>query len=384
MKAWKELPLAISKTLYSQLQNGYVESPFQKEDREGIVYIMGMIDDKNLQNIRIDFDKNLKNPKVDKIILKVNSGGGVVSGVDELAQYIYESRSIKPIIAHVQEACSAAYWLACAADKILLEGRTSIVGSIGVLCVHDDISEALKKDGITRTELYAGTLKTVGSSSKPLDSTGRSEIQSKVDYFYKIFLDAVSRNRKIGVDKIEKDAKVYLASDAIRVGLADGFINMEIEGAYGMDEIEELKKKIEELQKENEELKKKLEPKQEEAKAEEPKQEEPKKEEEPKAEQEEEKKPVEEVVKKAIAAERQRINALDSICLPGYEKVIEEAKNSGSSYEVISFKILQDYKKNKMSALRSESKYVASSFNVVESEAQKINQMAERIAKGGK
>lgn len=72
-----------------------------------------------------DFKKALADPSVQSILLLVDSPGGSVDGVQELANLIFESRDKKPIIAYTDGMmASAAYWISSAAEKIFISGDT--------------------------------------------------------------------------------------------------------------------------------------------------------------------------------------------------------------------------------------------------------------------
>jgi len=110
----------------------------------------------------------LANEDVKAVVLDIDSPGGTVPGTDELASEIRAIRGgEKPIIAQVNSlAASAAYWIASAADEIVVtpSGRA---GSIGVYTAHDDLSAALEKRGIKRTYISAGKHKVDGNETEP-------------------------------------------------------------------------------------------------------------------------------------------------------------------------------------------------------------------------
>jgi len=94
------------------------------------------------------FVELVKNPDVGAIVIDVDSPGGQVSGVDELARKIYDARGQKPIVAvsnHLM--ASAAYWIGTAADEVVVSPSAE-VGSIGVFAVHEDMSAALEQQGV--------------------------------------------------------------------------------------------------------------------------------------------------------------------------------------------------------------------------------------------
>jgi ClpP class serine protease len=84
------------------------------------------------EDVARDFGAALDDPRVRGIVLSIDSPGGEVNGNAELSQMVYAARGKKPIIAYVSNlGASAAYWLASAADAVVI-APTSILGSIGV------------------------------------------------------------------------------------------------------------------------------------------------------------------------------------------------------------------------------------------------------------
>ena len=68
------------------------------------------------------FDEAMADASVDRIILDVDSPGGSVYGISELSRKIHGARGKKPIIAVSNSLmASAAYWIASAADEILMQ-----------------------------------------------------------------------------------------------------------------------------------------------------------------------------------------------------------------------------------------------------------------------
>src|SRR5215208_3167442 len=76
-----------------------------------------------------------KDPSVKAIVLRINSPGGTVSASDLMYDEVkrFKQATNKPVVASAQDiAASGAYYVACAADKIVVQ-PTSVVGSIGVI-----------------------------------------------------------------------------------------------------------------------------------------------------------------------------------------------------------------------------------------------------------
>lgn len=168
------------------------------------------------------FSEALYDDSVQRIVLNLDSPGGSVSGVYELADLIYESRGVKPIDAMVNEsALSAGYLIASAADRIVLP-RTGEVGSIGVLAVHVDRSAMEEGVGLKFTEIYAGDRKVDGSPHGPLTKEAFAEAQKKVNTAYDLFVKTVARNRGLTEKAVRNtQAAIYMGAEALGIGLAD-------------------------------------------------------------------------------------------------------------------------------------------------------------------
>lgn len=170
------------------------------------------------------FRQAVANPNVGAIVIDVDSPGGAVDGVPELAEQIRSARGTKPIIAHANTlAASAAYWLASQADEVVVT-PSGEVGSIGVFAAHRDISEQLAMDGERVTLIHAGKYKVEGNPYEPLSDEARGEIQRKVDGAYIDFLEAVAAGRNVSTKKARTDfgeGRTLSARDALAAGMVD-------------------------------------------------------------------------------------------------------------------------------------------------------------------
>jgi signal peptide peptidase SppA len=158
------------------------------------------------------------------------SPGGVVTGTDELSSQIFAARGTKPIIAHVNGyAASAAYWIASAADEIVVTSSGQ-VGSIGVIGVHDDVSAALEKMGVKKTIISSGKYKAEGSPFGPLSDEARTHRQQEADAYYDDFVRAVARNRNVSLSAVRDgfgQGRMVRAEAAIAEGMADRIATLD-------------------------------------------------------------------------------------------------------------------------------------------------------------
>ena len=163
-------------------------------------------------------------PQVRAVLLEIDSSGGEAGGVFDLAQRLrtLAQTSGKPLWAIADEAAlSAAYALACAADRLWLT-RTAEVGSIGVVAVHVDESAADAKAGMTYTFLHAGAHKVDGHPHAPLSEAVATDIQTDIDGLHRQFIELVAGFRHLNPDAIRAtEARVYRGEAALAAGLAD-------------------------------------------------------------------------------------------------------------------------------------------------------------------
>lgn len=151
----------------------------------------------------------LADPEVSAVVLDVDSPGGSVFGVEELAQLVYQARGDKPIVAVADSlAASAAYWVAAQADQLVVS-PSGQVGSIGVFAVHEDRSKANETAGVKHTLVKAGRLKAAGNEFEPLGEDAQAVMQSNIDEYYDLFVRAVARGRGV-------------APSAVRAGYGEG------------------------------------------------------------------------------------------------------------------------------------------------------------------
>lgn len=160
-------------------------------------------------------------PAVNAILLDIDSPGGEVGGVFDLATMIREAGANKPIWAVADDAYSGAYLIASASHRIYLP-QTGGVGSVGVIAVHVDQSQRDTKEGLAYTAITAGAQKNDFSSHAPLGDDARARLQGEVDRLYGMFVSAVAFNRNMTDAQVRAtEAGVFFGNDAVVAGLAD-------------------------------------------------------------------------------------------------------------------------------------------------------------------
>lgn len=174
-----------------------------------------------LDELAISVTAALESDRVARIVLDVDSPGGQVTGVAEMAEMVFDARGRKPITAYVGGlAASAAYWIASAADRIVAD-PTSRLGSIGAVA--------------TLFPGPAGVVEVVSRQSPrkrldPSSDEARADAQRLVDDLADVFIDRVARNRDVSAERVLNDfgrGGMMIGRRAVEVGLVDELGSLE-------------------------------------------------------------------------------------------------------------------------------------------------------------
>ena len=172
----------------------------------------------------------LADDSVSQILIDIDSPGGSVYGVAELADEIFQARAQKPIVAIANSlAASAAYWIGCSANEFYVTPGGE-VGSIGVWQAHQDFSKAFDEAGIKTTLISAGDYKVEGNPYAPLDPEAQAFMQSRVDDYYQAFVKAVAKGRGVSNSEVTAgmgQGRVLGAQTAESQRMVDGVTTFE-------------------------------------------------------------------------------------------------------------------------------------------------------------
>ena len=229
----------IAKGLLGDFQ-AHGEAPYAVLDGIAVIDISGVLIHRgswigessgqtSYEGITVQIEAAASDPAVRGVALEIDSFGGEVAGVFDLADRIRALRRAKPVWAFVAEhAFSAGYALASQASRILLP-RTGAVGSIGVVVMHADLSGQLDREGVRVTLIHAGSHKVDGNPYAPLPESVRDDIQSEIDVLRFLFAETVAagRARPLSQDAaLATEAAIYRGTDAVAAGLADAVIDL--------------------------------------------------------------------------------------------------------------------------------------------------------------
>ena len=176
--------------------------------------------------IRSEIAVAVSDPRIDTVIARIDSGGGMASQMVDLNEFIRDTIANNPqmrFIASIDDdACSAAFGIACAFPERYIS-RTGVAGSVGVVVKHTDVSKAEANIGVKHTYIYAGANKILGNSSEPLTPDAKEMIEKRVKMHYDLFVKSVSDSLGITEEAVRAtEANVYQGQDAVDVGFATG------------------------------------------------------------------------------------------------------------------------------------------------------------------
>lgn len=174
----------------------------------------------SIERVSADFAQAVDNPAVQSIVLNIDSPGGQVNGIGEFAGMVHTAE--KPVVAYVGDmAASAAYWIAAAADSVVM-AETALAGSIGAVMT----AQVGEDDGSIEIVSSQSPKKRMSLHSEE----GRAEAQSVVDKRAQVFIEHVADFRGVSVETVLSDfgqGGILVGSDAVAAGLADSLGSLE-------------------------------------------------------------------------------------------------------------------------------------------------------------
>ncbi|WP_394424756.1 S49 family peptidase [Vreelandella stevensii] len=177
------------------------------------------------QVLATDIQTALDDPQVKAIVINADSPGGEATGINELAERIYQARGIKPIKAYVGgQAASAMYWIASAADEVIVDD-TAQLGSVGVVL---SLRKREDRPGEKSYEIVSSN----APNKRPDMETeaGRAQLQTRTDELAAVFLDKVARNRSIPREEVNdrfRQGGMATGALAVEAGMADRLGSLE-------------------------------------------------------------------------------------------------------------------------------------------------------------
>ncbi|MEE8340949.1 MAG: signal peptide peptidase SppA [Candidatus Neomarinimicrobiota bacterium] len=190
-------------------------------DKVGIVRLEGMI----LSSEQVNNQLNTFSERADikAIVLRIDSGGGVVGASQEIYEKVKDLKGKVPIIVSVSNAAASGAYYASLESEMIVANNGSLVGSIGVILDYPVVSELLDKIGLHVETIKSGALKDSGSPTRPVSKKDREYFQSVVDDQHNQFIKSVAEGRNISIDEVRKiaDGRIFTGNQALALNLID-------------------------------------------------------------------------------------------------------------------------------------------------------------------
>lgn len=227
----KPIKAASDQTRYARTANGSIAviplvGPIMQ--RAGMMELCG--GGTSVQSFTAALRQAIADETVSQILIEIDSPGGSVYGVGELAAEVLAARQSKPVVAIANSlAASAAYWVGVSAAELYVTPGGE-VGSIGVWQAHEDWSAALDAEGIKTTLISAGKYKTEGNPYGPLGEDAQAFMQSRVQDYYTAFTKGVAKGRGVSIDAVRNgmgQGRVLGADAALAEKMVDGIATFD-------------------------------------------------------------------------------------------------------------------------------------------------------------
>ena len=180
--------------------------------------------------------------EADKVLLRLESGGGVVHGYGLAASQLMRLKDagITLTISVDKVAASGGYMMACVGDEIIA-APFAILGSIGVVAQMPNFHRLLKKNDIDFEMHTAGEYKRTLTVFGENTNKAREKFQADIDDIHVLFKDFVSSNRPVvEIDEVST-GEFWFGQRALEKNLADRLCTSDsflVEHLEGYDLIE--------------------------------------------------------------------------------------------------------------------------------------------------
>lgn len=171
-------------------------------------------------------ERAFRKGKPKAVALVINSPGGSPVQSSLIAARIRRLAVEKdvPVVAFVEDvAASGGYWLATAADEILVDDN-SVLGSIGVISAGFGLTGLIEKLGVDRRVYTAGKSKSQLDPFSPENPEDVERLKGLLDDIHENFKTHVETRRAGKLPEGEDlfTGEIWLGRKAIEKGLADG------------------------------------------------------------------------------------------------------------------------------------------------------------------
>jgi protease-4 len=190
-------------------------------EKVGIVRLEGLI--LSSEQVNNQLTNYSERSDIKAIVLRINSGGGVVGASQEIYEKVKDLKGKVPIIVSVDNAAASGAYYAALESEMIVANNGSLVGSIGVILDYPVVIELLDKIGLQVETVKSGALKDSGSPTRPVSIEDRKYFQSVVDDQHEQFIKAVAEGRNLPVEEVRNyaDGRIFTGNQALAMSLID-------------------------------------------------------------------------------------------------------------------------------------------------------------------
>lgn len=188
-----------------------------------VIDFKGSVDAKEVVALREEVTAVLAIAKPeDEVLVRVESGGGVVHGYGLCASQLQRirDRGIRLTVAIDKVAASGGYMMACVAQHIVA-APFAIIGSIGVVAQLPNFHRLLQKHDIDFEQHTAGQYKRTLTLFGENDEAGREKFREELESIHRQFKQFVAEHRpRVDIDRVAT-GEHWLATEAMALNLVD-------------------------------------------------------------------------------------------------------------------------------------------------------------------
>ncbi|NCB57618.1 MAG: protease SohB [Gammaproteobacteria bacterium] len=188
-----------------------------------LIDFKGGMDAREVSSLREEITAVLTMAKSDdEVLVRVESGGGVVHGYGLGASQLQRIRDqgLYLTVSIDKVAASGGYMMACVAQKIIA-APFAIVGSIGVVAQLPNFNRLLKKHDVDVELHTAGQFKRTLTIFGENDDKAREKFKAELETVHQQFKQFVSEHRpRMDMEQIAT-GEHWLAAEAKKLGLVD-------------------------------------------------------------------------------------------------------------------------------------------------------------------
>ena len=232
----------IDDKLVSLKKYDYKRMQGMANSKVAVVYLQGAINEVkgqyntptiNFEKVNRCLDEVEKDNSIDAVVIRVNSPGGSALESEIIYNRIEKLRAKKKVVISMSNvAASGGYYISMASDHVVADPYT-ITGSIGVVAMFPNFSEAAEKYGINSDDVSIGKYNDFLNPFVAPNNEFFLSIKKSIDATYLEFKQRVANGRDMSLKEIEKHAQgqVWATEEAIDRNLVDssGTLNKAVE-----------------------------------------------------------------------------------------------------------------------------------------------------------